>query len=93
MSQKRSITEASTGKDGRDNGSLTMNVYYCTRFMKPWFEILNDEYDRIYVLSVESATARREKFAQRFLGLNYEFYYGADKSLFTIKQVEKDHVY
>ena len=61
--------------------------------MKPWFEILNDQYDRIYVLSVESANARREKFAQRFQGLNYEFYYGADKSLFTIKQVEKDHVY
>lgn len=61
--------------------------------MQTWFEILNEYYDRIYVLSVEPATTRREKFKNRFQGLNYEFFYGADKSLFTIKQVEKDHIY
>jgi glycosyl transferase family 25 len=57
------------------------------------FETLNQHYDKIYVLSVESAEQRREKFRQRFEGLNYEFFYGADKTLFTIKQAEKDHIY
>ena len=61
--------------------------------MHPSFEALNHYYDKIYVLSVESAEKRREKFRQRFDGLNYEFFYGADKTLFTIKQAEKDHIY
>ncbi len=61
--------------------------------MQPWFEVLNEYYDKIYVLSVEAAIDRREKFEERFRGLDFEFFFGADKSLFTIKQVEKDHIY
>jgi glycosyl transferase family 25 len=57
------------------------------------FEPFNKYYDRIYVLSVEAATARREKFKQRFEGLDYDFFFGADKTLFTIRQVEKDKIY
>lgn len=79
-------------------------MYYCRRGIKAVlsstsrpvnspFSILNEFYDKIYVLSVLSAKQRREKFEERFKGLNYDFFYGADKSLFTIKQIEKDQIF
>ncbi len=61
--------------------------------MSQYFDHLNNYYDRIYVLSVNSATHRREKFQERFKGLRYEFFYGADKSAFTIKQAEKELIF
>jgi len=48
---------------------------------------LNQYYDKIYVLSVASAADRREQFNQHFEGLNYSFFYGADKNKFTINEV------
>lgn len=57
------------------------------------FLSFNKHYDKIYVLTVEAATTRREKFRQRFEGLDYDFFFGADKTLFTIRQAEKDKIY
>jgi glycosyl transferase, family 25 len=66
-----------------------MRLSYLCR-MPAWFQSLNDYYDHIYVLSVESATERRTLFAERFNGLEYAFFLGADKAKFSIEQVESD---
>lgn len=58
--------------------------------MPAWFERLNDYYDHIYVLSIEAAVERRRLFAERFQGLQYEFFLGADKAKFSIEQVITD---
>lgn len=56
--------------------------------MEQFFSLLNTYYDKIYVLSVASAADRRALFAERFKGLQYTFYYGADKNKFTIEETE-----
>jgi len=56
--------------------------------MKDFFKYLNSHYDKIYVLSVEAASQRREKFARQFEGLNYSFFFGADKTKFSINEIE-----
>jgi glycosyl transferase family 25 len=55
--------------------------------MQQYFQLLNQYYDKIYVLSVSSAGERRKLFTDRFQGLQYTFYYGADKNKFTIDEV------
>ncbi len=54
---------------------------------------LNTYYDRIYVLSVKAAEERRQLFARRFEGLQYSFFYGADKNKFSIEDLVKTGVY
>ena len=61
--------------------------------MNESFSLLNNYYDKVYVLSVASAEARREKFVERFRGLAYSFYYGADKNTFTIEDVEQKQIF
>ena len=61
--------------------------------MQEYFQYLNQYYEKIYVLSVESAAARRELFAERFKGLNYSFFFGADKSKFSIEEVKEKGVF
>jgi glycosyl transferase family 25 len=54
--------------------------------MQKYFQHLNNYYDKIYVLSVEAAAERRELFARRFKGLEYSFFFGADKNKFTVEE-------
>jgi glycosyl transferase family 25 len=61
--------------------------------MQEYFQILNNYYDKIYVLSVRSAEERRKLFQERFAGLNYSFFYGADKNNFTVKELENKNIY
>ncbi|MBI5856204.1 MAG: glycosyltransferase family 25 protein [Sphingobacteriales bacterium] len=61
--------------------------------MQEYFQQLNQCYDKIYVLSVESATERRKLFSQRFKGLNYSFFYGADKNKFSIEEIEAKNIF
>ena len=61
--------------------------------MKSYWEILNNYYDHIYVISVQSAGKRRESFAELFSGLNYSFFYGADKKDFTIEELIEKNIY
>lgn len=56
-------------------------------------KLLNDYYDKIYVLSVHAAEERRKLFAERFNGLDYSFFYGADKNNFTINELIEKKVY
>ena len=50
--------------------------------MSSVFTLLNEYYDKVYVLSVRPAEWRRKLFEERFNGLNYTFFFGADKSQF-----------
>lgn len=61
--------------------------------MQEYFQLLNRYYDKIYVLSVESAKARREAFTERFRGLDYSFFFGADKNKFSIEEVETKKIF
>jgi glycosyl transferase family 25 len=61
--------------------------------MKEYFRQLNQYYDKIYVLSVESAEVRRELFAKRFSGLDYSFFFGADKNKFTVEEAASSGVF
>jgi len=61
--------------------------------MKSYWEILNNYYDHIYVISVKSADKRRESFTERFSGLNYSFFYGADKKDFAIEELIEKNIY
>ena len=61
--------------------------------MQKYFQPLNQYYDKIYVLSVESAIARRELFAERFKGLQYTFFFGADKNKFSIEEAEAKGIF
>lgn len=54
---------------------------------------LNDYYDKIYVLSVQAAEDRRNLFAKRFAGLDYSFFYGADKNNFTANELIEKNIY
>src|SRR5678815_4877057 len=57
--------------------------------MEEYFRLLNDYYEKIYVLSVRSADHRRKQFEERFRGLKYSFFFGADKNDFTTKELIK----
>jgi len=61
--------------------------------MQEYFQLLNNYYDKIYVLSVHSAEERRKLFQERFTGLNYSFFFGADKNNFTIKELIDKNIY
>lgn len=57
------------------------------------FQALNDYYEKIYVLSVPAAELRRKLFEERFRGLNYSFFYGADKNNFTVEELIDKNIY
>ena len=61
--------------------------------MQEYFQQLNQYYDKIYVLSVVSAEERRALFAERFKGLDYAFYFGADKNKFSIEQTIEEGIF
>jgi len=58
--------------------------------MQEYFQLLNKYYDKIYVVSLKDATERRERFSNYFKGLDYSFFYGADKNNFTKSQIIAD---
>jgi GR25 family glycosyltransferase involved in LPS biosynthesis len=57
------------------------------------FAVFNTYFDKIYVLSVAAAAQRREKFKQQFHGLDYEFFYGADKAALSLEALIDTGVY
>ena len=61
--------------------------------MQEYFQFLNDYYDNTYVLSVRSAGHRRKQFEERFKGLKYSFFFGADKKDFTSKELVENNIY
>jgi len=61
--------------------------------MEEYFDLLNNYYQKIYVLSVLSAEARRKLFEERFKGLDYSLFFGADKNEFTPGELIDKNIY
>lgn len=61
--------------------------------MENTWKLLNDYYDKAYVISVKSAEHRRDRFAERFAGLNYSFFFGADKNNISINELIEKNMY
>lgn len=61
--------------------------------MQQNFQLLNEYYDKIYVLSVQAAEARRKLFDERFVGMEYEYFYGADKNGFNTEDLIDKKIY
>jgi glycosyl transferase, family 25 len=57
------------------------------------WKLLNEYYDKAYVLSVKSAAHRRNRFIERFAGLNYSFFFGADKNDISINELIEKNIY
>jgi GR25 family glycosyltransferase involved in LPS biosynthesis len=57
------------------------------------FKFLNEYYDHIYVLSVSEAEERRQLFSERLRGLDFSFFFGADKNEFTETELIEKNIY
>jgi glycosyl transferase family 25 len=54
---------------------------------------LNDNFDKVLVVSVPRFTDRHEKVKQRLQGLNFDFFWGADKQQIDFEAAKKDGTY
>lgn len=61
--------------------------------MKNIFEPLNNYFDKVYVITLERAKERQEKFNKTFNGLNYEFLFGADNANFKKADLIEKNIY
>jgi glycosyl transferase, family 25 len=61
--------------------------------MHTWQQIINNFFDKVYVVTLRRAELRQQQFAQRFQGLQYTFFYGQDKNDFTIEDLLKLNLY
>lgn len=57
------------------------------------FSILNNFFDHIYVITLERAKDRHEQIVECLDGLDYKFFYGSDKKVFTIDELEEAGIY
>jgi len=55
--------------------------------------ILNNYFDKIYVITLERSSNRHEYIENSLSGLNYEFFYGVDGSQLTIDDLIKKNIY
>jgi len=61
--------------------------------MQDRFRLLNQYYDKIYVLSLPRLTERMEHIKKTLRGLNFEFFFGIDKQHFSLDELKKQGVY
>ncbi len=54
---------------------------------------INNYFDKIYVLTIARATERHERLKEDLKGLNYQLFFGVDKSNLNIEELEKKNVY
>lgn len=57
------------------------------------FDSLNNFFSHTYVITLQRATQRHENIKKDLAGLNYTFFFGADKNNFSIEQLKQDGVY
>jgi len=61
--------------------------------MKERFKVLNEYYDKIYVLSLPRLTERMEFIRRTLNGLNFEFFFGVDKQYVSMDQLKEQGLY
>jgi glycosyl transferase, family 25 len=57
------------------------------------FNPLNEYFDHIYVITLKRATERHNKISEALKGLNYSFFFGADKQDFDLNQLKQQDIY
>lgn len=57
------------------------------------FAALNQFFNHIYVITLQRATQRHENIKKDLDGLNYSFFFGADKKNFSIEELEQQGIY
>ena len=57
------------------------------------WKFLNEYYDKAYVISVQAAEDRRKRFTEKFAGLNYSFFFGADKKNISKNDLIEKNIY
>jgi glycosyl transferase family 25 len=57
------------------------------------FTPINQCFDRIYVITLKRATERHVQIAQQLKGLDFHFFYGADKNDFSIEALKQQGIY
>jgi glycosyl transferase family 25 len=58
-----------------------------------WQQALNQYYDHIYVLTLERAKERQERMRHTLAGLDYTFFFGADKAHFSVDELKANGTY
>lgn len=61
--------------------------------MNPFFNILNNFFDRIYVLTIPAATERQKEFAHAMNGLKFQFFNGVEKRNLDPVELQQSGVY
>lgn len=57
------------------------------------FEAINQYFDQVFVLTLERARERQAAIKEALAGLNYRFFYSADKQQFQIESLIRDGLY
>jgi glycosyl transferase, family 25 len=61
--------------------------------MSMWYDIFNDYFDHVYVITLKRAVERQQQVAQDLAGLRYELFWGSDKQELDIAAMEADRAY
>lgn len=57
------------------------------------FNLFNDYFDRIYVITLKKSTDRHSIFQETLEGLNYKIFYGVDGSQLQVDKLKEDGIY
>ncbi|RNI32923.1 glycosyltransferase family 25 protein [Rufibacter immobilis] len=61
--------------------------------MQQYLDLLNQRYDKIYVITLHRANDRHAHIQKELKGLNYEFFYGKDKKEFSLAELNAAGIY
>ena len=56
-------------------------------------KVLNQKFDKIFVLTLEGQHQRQNHMRQALQGVDFEFFYGVDKENFTLEEAERSNAY
>ena len=56
-------------------------------------DVLNNNFDKIYVLTIERLKERHALIAKNLAGLNYQLFFGVDKQTITLQQFATEDIY
>jgi len=57
------------------------------------FEILNETFDNIYIITLKRSADRHSIFKERLNGLNYEIFWGVDGQKLNVESLKKEGLY
>jgi glycosyl transferase family 25 len=57
------------------------------------FEFLNNFFDKIFVITLKRSTNRQDHINEALDGLNYEFFWGADKNNLSLQELKDKNIY